>query len=377
MPWNDQSKNSGPQGGGGGPWGSGPRQPWGQPPRQPQQPQGPDLEDMLRRFQERFRFGGGRGGDRGIRPGNGLYIAGGLLLAAWVASGIYIVNPSELGVVTRFGAYVGPPKTPGLHIHLPFPIEDARVESVTRPRTTLVGLTAGGQNIETESQMLTGDRSIGEISFTVLWQLSDVRDYVFNVNDPEGTVKSVAESSMREVIGKSELDDVITRNRSQVEQSTQELIQRTLDSYRAGVQVVSVQINSAQPPPEVIEAFQDVIRAGSDQVTKSNEATRYANEKVPQARGEAAALLQSAEAYREQAVREAEGEAQRFTSVLGEYRKAPRVTRERLYLETMERVYGGADKVIIDSRTGVVPYMPLDQLRSQQQQQQQRPAVSQ
>ena len=225
--------------------------------------------------------------------------------------------------------------------------------------------------------MLTVDRSIGEISFTVLWQLSDVRRDVFNVNDPEGTVKSVAESSMREVIGKSELDDVITRNRSQVEQSTQELIQRTLDSYRAGVQVVSVQINSAQPPPEVIEAFQDVIRAGSDQVTKSNEATRYANEKVPQARGEAAALLQSAEAYREQAVREAEGEAQRFTSVLGEYRKAPRVTRERLYLETMERVYGGADKVIIDSRTGVVPYMPLDQLRSQQQQQQQRPAVSQ
>lgn len=364
MPWNDQSKDNPP---GGGPWGSGPRQPWGQPPR-PQGPQGPDLEDMLRNLRERFKFGGGGtgrgGGDGAMRGGpSGVALIGALLAAGWAASGVYIVNQGEQAVVTRFGAFTRL-TDPGLHVHLPAPIEDVRIESVTRQRQTEVG-SSGNNRVVEESEMLTGDKSIIDINFTVLWRLSNVRDYVFNVRDPEDTVKAVAESAMREVVGTTEIDDVMTRSRPQIEQRTAELMQGTLNSYQAGVQVVSVQIRAAQPPEEVVAAFQDVIKAGQDQITKRNEATSYANQVVPQARGQAAALLQDAEAYRERAVREAEGEAQRFSLVVAEYKKAPRVTRQRLYLETMERVYGGADKIIVDGRgSGVVPYMTLDQLRA-------------
>lgn len=359
MPWNDNSKDTPP---GGGPWGSGPRQPWGQPPR-PRGPEGPDLEDMLRQMRERFRFGGGggsgRGGDEDAHKGpSGIALVGALLAAGWAASGVYIVNQGEQAVVTRFGAFAGL-TDPGFHVHLPIPIEDVHVESTTTQRQTVVGETD-----KNESLMLTADKSIIDISFTVIWQVSSVRDYVFNVRDPEQTVKAVAESAMREVIGKNEMDDVITRSRSKVEQETLDLMQKTLDSYGAGVRVASIQIKAARAPEDVNAAFQDVIKAGQDQITKRNEATAYANQVVPQARGQSQALLQDAEAYRERSVRDAEGEAQRFSSVLAEYKKAPRVTRERLYLETMERVYGGADKVIIDGRTGAVPYLPLDQLRN-------------
>lgn len=359
MPWNDQSKDNPP---GGGPWGSGPRQPWGQPPR-PKPPEGPDLEDMLRSLRERFRFGGGgngRGGDEGMRSGpSPLALIGALLAAGWAASGVYIVNQGEQAVVTRFGAFAGL-TDPGLHVHLPLPIEDVHVESTTRQRQTVVGETD-----KNESLMLTADKSIIDINFTVIWQVSSVRDYVFNVRDPEQTVKAVSESAMREVIGKNEMDDVITRSRSKVEQETLDLMQKTLDSYGAGVRVASIQIKAARAPEDVNAAFQDVIKAGQDQITKRNEATAYANNVVPNARGQAAALLQDAEAYKERSVRDAEGEAQRFSSVLAEYKKAPRVTRQRLYLETMERIYGGADKVILDGRgTGAVPYLPLDQLRN-------------
>lgn len=368
MPWNDQSKDNPP---GGGPWGSGPRQPWGPPPRQrPPAGGGPDLEDMLRTLRERFRFGGGAGDGGGTGEGGrsgppGLALIGALLAAGWAASGVYIVNQGEQAVVTRFGAFVRVTE-PGLHVHFPAPIEDVHIESTTQQRQTEIG------NVDkNESLMLTGDKSIIDINFVVIWQVSSVRDFVFNVREPTPTVKAVAESAMREVIGKNEMDDVITRSRSVVEQQTQELMQRTLDSYGAGVRIVSIQIKAARAPEEVNAAFQDVIKAGQDQITKSNEATAYANQVVPQARGQAQALLQDAEAYRERSVREAQGEAQRFSSVLAEYRKAPRVTRQRLYLETMERVYGNADKVIIDGRgVGAVPYLPLDQLRNR------APAVS-
>lgn len=360
MPWNDQSKDTPP---GGGPWGSGPRQPWGRPPR-PKAPEGPDLEDMLRSLRERFRFGGGGGGgsgggDAGMRGGpSGIALIGALLAAGWAASGVYIVNQGEQAVVTRFGAFTRLTE-PGLHVHLPLPIEDVHVESTTTQRQTVIGETD-----KNESLMLTGDKSIIDINFTVIWQVSSVRDFVFNVRDPAPTVKAVAESAMREVIGKNQMDDVITRSRSKVEQETLDLMQKTLDSYGAGVRVASIQIKAARAPEEVNAAFQDVIKAGQDQITKQNEATAYANNIVPNARGQAAALLQDAEGYRERSVRDAEGEAQRFSSVLTEYKKAPRVTRQRLYLETMERVYGGADKIIIDGRGGAVPYLSLDQLRN-------------
>jgi membrane protease subunit HflK len=281
--------------------------------------------------------------------------------AFWLASGVYIVNPGQQAVVTRFGALARVTDS-GLHLHLPYPIEGVQIESVTEQRRTPVGTT------KEESLMLTGDKSIIEINFTVIWQVRNITDYVFNVRDPVDTVKSVAESAMREVIGNSELDEVITKSRSQVELATMELMQKTLDSYSIGVQVASIQMDPAKPPEEVVDAFQDVIKAGQDQITKRNEATAYANGIVPKARGDAAAMVQAAEAYSTQVEREAQGEAQRFISVQTEYKKAPRVTRERLYLETMERVLGGADKVIIDRGAGAVPLLSLDQLRGQQAQ---------
>lgn len=364
MPWNDQNNNNGQ-----GPWGSGPRPPWGQqPPRKPEG-QGPDLEDMLRRLQSNFRNpfgGGGGGGGEGGRRQYGLAFIGALIAAGWVMSGIYIVNQGQQAVITRWGKYEGPPRQPGLHWHIPFPVEGVRVESVSAQRQTVVGRDERGQDVEEESLMVTGDKNIVDISFTVIWQLSDVEKYVFNVNKPEDAVKAVAESAMREVIGRRELDDIITKDQARVEQETEELMQKTLDFYQSGVLVAQVQMNRRAPPAEVVDAFQDVIKAGQDQITKRNEAELYRNDVVPKARGAAAAAVQDAEAYREQVVREAEGEAQRFSAVLTEYRKAPGVTRQRLYLESMERIYGGADKIIVDTRgSGVQPYLPLDQLKKQ------------
>ncbi len=372
MPWNDQS-NSGPPKGG--PWGNGPRQqPWGQGQRPGASDQGPDIEELLRRFGSRWRgpFGGGRrgglGGDGGGRSVNGLAVAGALLAAGWAASGVYVVDEGEQAVVTRFGAYTGSPKMAGLHWHLPFPMEQVRVEKVTVQRQTPVGYDED-RDVLSESLMITGDESIADIDFTVVWQLQDLEKYVFNLRSPEEAVKAVAESAMREVVGQRRLDAIITTDRSAVEQSTRDLMQRTLDAYQSGVLVSQIQLRKAAPPATVDEAFKDVVRANQDAETKINEATRYRNEVVPQARGEAASSILEAEGYRERVVREASGETQRFISVLDEYRKSPRVTRERLYLETMERVYGGADKIIVDTRgTGAQPYLPLDQLRRQTQQ---------
>jgi membrane protease subunit HflK len=369
MPWNDQSGGSNGGKEGGGPWGSGPRPPWGQTPRPPASAQ-PDLEEMLRRLNARWRNPfGGRGGGRGEGGGRnpfGFAFVGALLAAGWVASGIYTVDQGEQAVVMRFGKYEGPPKEAGLHWHVPFPVETARVEPVSRQRQTLVGRDAEGHDVENESLMLTGDKNIVDINFTVVWQLNSIEKYAFNVRDPQESVKAVAESAMREIVGKRQLDDIITKDRSRVEQETQERLQQILDFYETGVMVAQVQLNRAAPPSQVVDAFQDVIKAGQDQVTKRNEAELYRNDVVPKARGNAAAAVQDAEAYREQVVREAEGEAQRFSAVLTEYHKAPAVTRQRLYLEAMERIYGGADKIIVDARgSGVQPYLPLDQLRKQ------------
>lgn len=369
MPWNDN--NDGGKSGGNGPWGSGPRPPWGQPPRNQPPPQqgGPDLEDMLRRLNQRWRnpFGGGGGSGRGGGEGGGSLNwrwIGGLLAAGWVLSGVYMVDQREQAVVTQFGGYMGPPKGAGLHWHLPFPIQDVRIERVSEQRRTIIGRDDRNQEVLQEALMLTGDKNILDLNFTVVWQLKNIEYYVFNLNGPDEAVKAIAESAMREVVGRRELDDIITRERSQVEAETQELMQRVLDEYRSGVLVAQVQINQAAPPREVIDAFQDVIKAGQDQVTTRNEAERYRNERVPQARGQAAAQIQAAEAYREQVVREAEGEAARFASVLVEYKRAPGVTRQRLYIETMERVIGGAQKTIVDTRgSGVLPYLPLDSVR--------------
>ncbi|MBU6372931.1 MAG: FtsH protease activity modulator HflK [Alphaproteobacteria bacterium] len=377
MPWNDQSGGGGqkPPGGSnggpnsGGPWGDGPRQPWGQPPKRPDAPPpgGPDLEEMMRRFQDRMRGGRGRGGGvDGGRPFGpaGFAVLGALLVAGWFASGVYVVDTGEQGIVTRFGAF-DRATGPGLHVHLPPPLENVRVEQVTRQRRVQIGFDEGQDKLS-ESLMLTRDESIVDIDFTVVWSLKDAKDFVFNTRNPEDMVFAVSESAMREVVGQRTLEAIITRDRGAVEDATKALMQRTLDSYKSGILINQVQLQSATAPQVVIEAFDDVVRASQDADTKINEATKYQNEVVPQARGEAARMIQESEAYKERVVREANGEAERFRLIQEQYKGAPRVTRERLYLETMERIYGGADKIIVDGRTGVTPYLPLDQLRRQQ-----------
>ncbi len=371
MPWNDQSNGSG-QKPPGGPWGEGPKNPWGGPPRQPTPPpnnNGGDLEDMVKRLQDRMKGGpfggrrGGRGDGDGRGPGaGGLAVLGALLVAGWFASAVYIVDEGEQGVVTRLGAF-NRITGPGLHVHLPPPFEDHRVEQVTLQRRLQIG---GGENAGSQSLMLTGDEAIVDIDFTVIWSLKSAQDYVFNIRNPDETVQAVAESAMREVVGKRTLEGIITRDRAQVEDGVRTLMQSILDSYKSGVQINQVQLQKASAPATVIEAFDDVVRASQDAETKINEATRYRNEVVPQARGEAQRMLQEAEGYKERVVREAGGEAERFRLIQEQYRAAPKVTRERLYLETMERVYGGADKTIVDGRTGAVPVLPLDMSRRAQ-----------
>lgn len=357
MSWNEQS--GGNQGGGGqGPWGGGPRRPWGQqpPPRQPQSPQGPDLDDLIRSWRERFSGGGGsgNGGSRGERrnPFSAPVIIG-VLFFGWLLTGVYTVDEGEQAVVTRLGDY-NRITGPGIHFHAPAPIEARQVINVTGQRTTEIGFEsrAGGQQATDnpdESLMITGDRNIVEVHFRVVYNINNVADFAYNVRDPEGAVSQVAESAMREIIGQRELEPIITTDRGAVELAVEQLLQATLDEYETGVQVLQVELLRAAAPSAVIEAFDDVVTAGQDAQTSINVAQR-----------ETATMLAEAQAYRERVVREAQGEAERFNSVYAEYRQAPQVTRDRLYIETMERVYQQGNLIILDQRGGSVPYLPLD-----------------
>lgn len=373
MPWSNQSGG----GGGGGPWGNrgggGGGGPWGggsgggSP---------PDLEEILRRSQDRLKnlVPGGNLGGRGI-------VLGALLLIAiWLGSGFYIVRPNEVGLNLRFGKYIG--KTgEGLNYNWPYPIGSVIKPQVTNVITTEVGFrtvesvrASRQSDVIEESLMLTGDENIVDIDVIVQWQIDPAapENYVFNIQDPPGTVKAVAESAMREVIGQRNIQPVLTTDRAAIEAEVRQLMQETLNSYKAGVQIRLVQLQKVDPPQQVIDAFRDVQAARADQERLRNEAQTYANRVVPEARGRAAQLLQAAEAFKDQTVAEARGQASRFNAVYEQYKNAPGVTRERLFLETMERVMGGTDKIILDG-TGqnVVPYLPLDQL------QQRRPAQGQ
>lgn len=351
MPWNDQS-------GGQGPWGGGPRRPWGQqqPPRAPQGQQGPDLEDMLRQWRERFNMGGG--GSSGPARGLSWRLIGGILLAGWLLSGIYTVNETQQAVITRLGDY-NRTTGPGIHWNIPAPIEARQVVDVTSQRTEEVGCVTRGSeqcaDIADESLMITGDRNIVQIHFRIYYNVSDVEDFVFNLRNPvtdggePGAVRQVAESAMREVIGRRQLEPVITTERPLVEQAVTQLAQQVLDEYQAGVAVIRVELLDASAPPAVIAAFNDVVDAGNEAEAAVNNANRVT-----------AQIVNDAQAYKEQVVREATGEAQRFTSVYDEYRLAPQVTRDRLYIETMERVYRSGNLIIMDQRGGAVPYLPLD-----------------
>jgi modulator of FtsH protease HflK len=363
MPWSNQ---------GGGPWGSGGKGPWGSGPQQPGGgPTPPDLEEFLRRSQDRLRTvlpGGNLGG-------KGVVLIGLAALMIWGLSGFFRVDPDELGIVLRFGQYVRDAK-PGLNYHLPYPVESALTPKVTRVNRVDIGMRSGddlrrgsaSRDIPEESLMLTGDENIVDVDFSVFWLIKPdgAGDYLFNIQLPEGTVKAVAESAMREVVGHSDIQPILTGARATIETAVQELMQRTLDHYAAGIQVTQVQLQKVDPPAQVIDSFRDVQAARSDAERAQNEAQTYANRVVPEARGRAAQITQAAEAYREQTVAEATGQTSRFLKVYDEYKKAPSVTRERMYLETMERLFNGTDKIILDSgagsQNGVVPYLPLNEL---------------
>jgi len=365
MPWSNQS------GGGGGPWGSGSRGPWGSGPQPSGGNRPPDLEEFLRKSQDRLRS---------ILPGNlggrGIALIVLAAIVLWGFSGFFRVEPDELGVVLRFGKFVREVQ-PGLNYHLPYPIETVLTPPALRVNKTDIGTRpvddvrrgASVRELPEESLMLTGDENIVDVDFAVFWKVkpNSVGDYLFNVQNPEATVKAVAESSMRAVIGQQNIQPVITGARLTIEAAVQELMQKTLDTYRAGILVQKVQLQKADYPVQVVDAFRDVQAARSDLERAQNEAQTYANRVVPEARGRGAKVIQDAEGYRQQTVAEATGETSRFLQIYEQYKKAPDVTRERMYLETMERILGENNKTIIDTgqgAPGVVPYLPLTELPS-------------
>ncbi len=359
MPWNTQNGNGGRGNGGNrGPWGQGPQ---GGPP--------PDLEELLRRSQDRLRQVLPQGFGLG-----GAAIAALIVAVVWLFSGIYVVDQDEQGVVQRFGQFVGT-TTPGINYHLPWPIETVATPKVTRENQINIGSRLAGEagrnddahDVPEESQMLTGDENIVDIDFTVFWVVKNAAAYSFNVEDPDAAVKAVAESAMREVVGRKQIEPILTADREPIQDEVQKLMQQILDSYGAGVTVTRVQMQKVDPPEQVIGAYRDVQAARADLERLRNEAEAYANTVVPGARGDAARIMQDAEGYKQRTIAEAQGEAQRFDAIYEEYKKAPDVTRKRIYIETMQNVLSNLNKVIIDNKgggAGVLPYLPLPELRT-------------
>ena len=371
MPWNNQSGGSGggwksggggDKGGGGGPWGNG-----GQGGGNNQQP---DLEAILKRGQDKFKqFQQGSG-----VPGPLIM----LLAAIGVAFvGFYAftfrVNPDELGVVMRFGKPMRE-EGPGLHFRLPYPVEEVRLPKVVEQRTTAIGKRAGDVSTTRSATggdnnlMLTADENIVDLSFVVYWRIrtDKVQEFLFNIQKPEETVREVAESAMREVVGQSVLQSLLTEGRQKTEAAVQKLMQTILDSYGAGVRIDQIQLREVDPPKDVIEKFRDVQAARNERDTRQKEAQTYADNAVPRAKGEAERILAAAQGYRDQTVAEATGQAARFVKIYDEYKKAPDITRQRMFIEMQERVLSGADKIILDNKgggSGVVPFLPLDQLQ--------------
>jgi len=355
MPWSNQSGG----GGNNGPWGPRPGGPGGG--------QQPDLEEILRKSQDRLR--------QAMPGGGGKWITALVALGAVVIAGIFAftvrVNTDEVGIVLRFGEYVRQLQ-PGLHLRLPYPIEEVELPKFTRLNRIEIGHRGAAEgsgisvrDVPEESLMLTGDENIVDIDFVVVWKINNAPDYLFNIQNPQGTVKDVSESAMREIVGQSDIEPILTAARAETEGKVQQLIQRTLDGYQAGIEIVEVQLQKVDPPAQVIDAFRDVQAARADQERLQNEAQAYANRVVPEARGEAERILQSAQGYRDRVIAEAKGEAARFEKVLQEYQKAPDVTRKRIFIDTMQDVLSNTDKIIIDKTDGggVVPYLPLSELQ--------------
>ena len=377
-----------------GPWGGGPKKGGGEPPRGPVGPRGgpgdrrppgrrpgqdgpqiPEIDEMVRRGQERLRvLMGGRGGRPGGPGGGGggprfdrrtIGIAAIALVGLWLFVSFYRVNPDEQSVELFLGEFaeVG---EPGLNF-APWPLVTKEVIPVTREQTVDIGVNRGTGVRGDEGLMLTTDENIVDIDFQVVWNINNAAEYLFNLRDPEETVVAVSESAMREVIGQSELAPILNRDRQLIAETVRTLIQETVNGYDAGINIVRVNLDRADPPSEVIDSFRAVQAAEQERDRLERLADAYANRVLAEARGTSAQTLEQAEGYRAQVVNEASGEASRFSAVLAEYRKAPEVTRKRLYLETMEDVLGRVDKIILDEQgdgtQGVVPYLPLNELR--------------
>ena len=344
----------------GGPWGGG--NPWGGNKGNNSSPP-PNIEELFKRGQQRFKKAVPEGEGNGKF---GYYFAILIVLALWLSSGIYQVQPEEKGVVLRFGKYSHTTNS-GLHYHFPYPFEEVFVPNVMRENRIEIGFRSGGgdviRSIPQESLMLTGDENIVDVNFTVSWSIKDAPDFLFNMRDPAGTVRIAAESAMREVVGQTPIQSALTEGRSNIEQQTTKTLQTVLDEFGSGIDIRQVNLLKVDPPQQVVDAFNDVQRAKADRERLRNEAEAYRNEILPKARGNAQRILQEAEAHREAAISQATGEASRFLSVYNAYVKAKDVTMKRLYLETMEEVMQKANKVLIDQSgksSGVLPLLPLN-----------------
>ncbi|MEM1129920.1 MAG: FtsH protease activity modulator HflK [Pseudomonadota bacterium] len=372
-PWGSGGGGRPPNGGGGGNGGGdnrGGRRPGGD------GQQIPEIDEIVKKGQEQLRvLMGGRRGGKGSGSGGGgagpmlnrgtIGLGIVVLLGIWLFNSFYTVRPEEQSVELFLGKYSST-GNPGLNF-APWPVVTYEVIPVTRERSEDIGTARGGAD---SGLMLTTDENVVDIDFQVVWNINDPAQFLFSLRDPEETVRSVSESAMREIISASQLSPILNRDRGIIQQNAQELIQSTLDGYGSGINVVRVNLDKADPPAEVIDAFREVQAAEQERDRLERQADAYANRVLAGARGEAAQTLEEAEAYRAQVVNQAEGEASRFTAVLAEYQLAPEVTRKRLYLETMEKVFGDVDKVILDNsgaeggQQGVVPYLPLNELRS-------------
>ncbi len=374
-PWGGGGNSGGNRGGGdqNGGGNNGGRRPGEEP------PQIPEIEELVKKGQERLRVlmgggngsggfsgknGGGSGGSSGPRLTRGtVAIAALVAVGLWASASFYTVKPEENSVELFLGKY-SQTGTSGLNF-APWPFVTAEVIPVSSERTEDIGVNGRSEDA---GLMLTGDENIVDIDFQVVWNINDAAKFLFNLRDPKMTIRAVSESAMREIIAQSELSPILNRDRGVIADRLFDLIQETLDSYDSGVKVVRVNFDKADPPEQVIDAFREVQAAEQERDKLEKQADAYANRVLAEARGEAAQVLEEAEGYRAQVVNEAEGEASRFLAVLSEYRNAPDVTRKRLYLETMEEVLGGVDKIIIDDKIGgegqgIVPYLPLNELR--------------
>ena len=357
-----------------GPWGGNDDQP------SPSQPSkspwgGKDNEDvdaLLRDAQNRFKKSFGNGGGPSFPiPGAGRGL-GFLFLAAlviWISTGLYRVQPSEDAVIMTFGKWTGTKTDAGLGYHLPWPVQDVQKVDVALDRRIIIGFRDGGSvgnpdntDVSFESQMLTGDENIININFVVLWHIADAGKYLFQIRDPESTIKKVAESAMREIIGRTPIQKALTEARGEVETKTRELMQKVLDEYQAGVSIAGVQLQNVNPPAPVVDAFDDVQRARADKERLKNEAETYTNDILPKARGEAQKTVQEAEAYKQAVIDKAQGDAARFVSIYESYAQSRDITEKRIYIETMEEILKNGKKVILsDDKTGtLLPYIPLN-----------------